>query len=79
MPKIDFFLLLIYMKRFNFYKPGIRYGQIAALSAVLLAFVSCAGVFSDDSKENAKESIKVMNWNLQTFFDANFDGNEYAE
>ena len=26
-----------------------------------------------------KESLKIVNWNLQTFFDAKFDGNEYDE
>ena len=41
---------------------------------------SCAGVVScsNDNKASA-ESFTVMNWNLETFFDATFDGNEYSE
>ncbi|WP_296324384.1 endonuclease/exonuclease/phosphatase family protein [Treponema sp. UBA3813] len=49
--------------------------QILALSFVFL-FFSCG----TSQKENSgKESLKVVNWNLQTFFDASFDGNEYSE
>ncbi|MBR4449646.1 MAG: endonuclease/exonuclease/phosphatase family protein [Treponema sp.] len=47
----------------------------------LLLLSSCAcvapgkgsGFFTDT------QSIKVLDWNLETFFDANFDGDEYAE
>ena len=51
----------------------------------LILFVSvslmvCACDFHDSSKENTKlHSVKILNWNLQTFFDAQFDGNEYNE
>lgn len=33
-----------------------------------------------EGKKNAGvNSVKVLNWNLQTFFDGNFNGNEYSE
>ncbi len=35
---------------------------------------SCSLPFSAETKR-----IKLMNWNLETFFDAQFDGNEYTE
>ena len=51
----------------------------------LILFVSvslmvCACDFHDSSKENTKlHSVKILNWNLQTFFDAADSGNEYEE
>ena len=41
---------------------------------------SCAGVVSCSNENKARsESFTVLNWNLETFFDASFDGNEYSE
>lgn len=43
-------------------------------------FMSCTGVASCSNDNKAQsEMITVLNWNLETFFDANFDGNEYSE
>ncbi len=49
--------------------------------AVLLGILSsCAGVLSCSNESKAgKESFTILNWNLETFFDATFDGNEYTE
>ncbi len=33
----------------------------------------------ENQEEESLERLKVMNWNLQTFFDGTFDGNEYSE
>lgn len=49
---------------------------------VTLCFFACEVLFSSCSlfsSPNKKEKLKVMNWNLQTFFDGEFDGNEYKE
>lgn len=49
---------------------------------LILIFCSCGQMIScksDDSESEKKVSVKIMNWNLQTFFDASFDGNEYSE
>lgn len=49
------------------------------LVSALMIFVSCSQASLERQKEEDYESLKVMNWNLQTFFDATFDGNEYTE
>lgn len=67
------------MKRINFNLPVLRLGRAVAIFTVLADLLSCNTNFSDFAKETEKQSLKVMNWNLQTFFDSNFDGNEYAE
>ncbi len=49
------------------------FASLFCLSALILASacsVSCSGEVSE---------ISVMNWNLETFFDGEFDGNEYSE
>ena len=49
-------------------------------SALLGVMSSCAGVVSCSNDNKAQsETITVLNWNLETFFDATFDGNEYSE
>ncbi len=48
---------------------------------MMLGLFSC-NTNSCETSQNSKsekQSIRVMNWNLQTFFDAQFDGNEYTE
>lgn len=67
------------MKRINFKLPVFRLGRAVTIFTALVGLLSCCTNFSDFSKESEQQSLKVMNWNLQTFFDANFDGNEYAE
>ncbi len=43
-------------------------------------FCSCGQIISYKTENsNNKTSVKILNWNLQTFFDAVFDGNEYSE
>lgn len=61
--------------------PFFRLGRLGVMLSVLVAFSSCAPGFSGkpESTSARTQSLKVMNWNLQTFFDARFDGNEYAE
>ena len=51
------------------------------ISAALLGMMSsCTGVVSCSNDNKAQsETITVLNWNLETFFDASFDGNEYTE
>lgn len=49
---------------------------------LILIFCSCCQTISCKSNSDKKEktvSVKILNWNLQTFFDANFDGNEYPD
>jgi len=50
------------------------------ISAVLIAglLISC-GAATSSCASDGRKSITVMNWNLQTFFDAENDGNEYSE
>lgn len=47
----------------------------AVLQIPLVLFFSCANV----NELAKKDSIKITNWNLQTFFDGNNDGIEYSE
>lgn len=51
--------------------------MIGAVSNIL--FFACSSRGSDSSSQNAKDCLKVMTWNLQTFFDGVFDGNEYDQ
>lgn len=49
---------------------------------LILFFCSCGQMISCKSNPDKKEksvNVKILNWNLQTFFDANFDGNEYSD
>ena len=66
------------MKRNEMKKPLSGHGRLVKFLTVSLAlsFFSCG--FSKDGSQK-KESLKIVNWNLQTFFDAKFDGNEYDE
>ena len=47
---------------------------LMAASVCLAVVSSCAA----GKPRGAEASLTVMNWNLQTFFDATFDGNEYS-
>ena len=67
------------MKRNIFKKPFFRAGQLGGIFSALIVCLSCGTNFSDINKEENVQKVKVMNWNLQTFFDSNFDGNEYTE
>lgn len=45
-----------------------------------LIFVSCSNQNQNNISSKEKlNSLKILNWNLQTFFDANTDGTEYYE
>lgn len=48
---------------------------ILSLQIPLLLLISCANI----QQFEAKDSISVTNWNVQTFFDGNNDGIEYSE
>ena len=65
------------MKTKDFRKPFIRSGLSVIFMASFFIFISCGLYDSPDDEKTQK--IKVMNWNLQTFFDAEFDGNEYTD
>lgn len=67
------------MKRMIFKLPYLRFGRAVLVLTVLAGLMSCGTSFSDTTKDSETECLKLMNWNLQTFFDSNFDGNEYTE
>lgn len=56
-----------------------RLGQLGIIFSVLGWLSSCGMICGEDNNEENNEQIKVMSWNLQTFFDSIFDGNEYSE
>lgn len=53
--------------------------KLMILISVFTGTASCACPLQDDRETSSVERLKIMNWNLQTFFDSNFDGNEYSE
>lgn len=67
------------MKKRIFKMPLLRLGQLGIILPVFACFVSCGTNFAENQNEDKKCHVKVMSWNLQTFFDSNFDGNEYSE
>lgn len=62
------------MKKSKFY-------PLVFLTVFLFLSASCNNSCSVQSigNESAAASVKVLSWNLQTFFDSNFDGIEYSE
>lgn len=72
------------MRKIIFNMPFLRTGRLALLP-VLFVLASCTVSFTASDAKNSSEwesfsaTIKVMNWNLQTFFDGIFDGNEYSD
>lgn len=66
------------MNRKELKQPFVRHGRLAKIFAVSVAFTLFSCGFSNGENQK-KERLKVVNWNLQTFFDATFDGNEYSE
>ena len=68
------------MKKIKFRPQYKVHGQLMLLVSALMIFVSCSQKPEGKAQEDEwSQSIKMMNWNLQTFFDATFDGNEYSE
>ena len=60
----------------------IKNSFLTCCFAVLCFFVFCSCSQSCSLAEKNKSgqvSVKVLNWNLETFFDGNFNGGEYAE
>lgn len=53
------------------------FSRIGAVFFTVL-LISC-GAATSSCATGSKREFSVLNWNLQTFFDAEFDGNEYAE
>ena len=47
-------------------------------AAKALSLAACAALFSCKNFSGDKVSLKIVNWNAQTFFDANKDGIEYS-
>lgn len=55
-------------------------GSFFVVCALVGVFSSCSAVVSCTNTPSASsQSLTVMNWNLETFFDASFDGTEYTE
>lgn len=52
-------------------------GSLIMACACAVALSACAAEHSHGTVAH-EASLTVMNWNLQTFFDATFDGNEYS-
>ncbi|QSI01519.1 endonuclease/exonuclease/phosphatase family protein [Treponema ruminis] len=67
------------MKRMNFMMPFLRPGRACLAMLALVCLLSCSSSFSDSAKDSDRKSLRIMNWNLQTFFDSTFDGNEYTD
>lgn len=57
------------MKRFSMY----------FLPLFFLCQLSMACSFAQQKDSFGTRSVKILDWNLQTFFDGSFDGNEYSE
>ena len=66
------------MEQKNTNRPRAALGRLAGITAVCAALIlfSCA---APEKQGQRTRSLKIVSWNLQTFFDANFDGNEYSE
>lgn len=56
------------MRKINFNK---QFKFYAVLWILFLPFFACC--------DSGKSEVKIANWNVQTFFDANNDGTEYSE
>lgn len=67
------------MRNIIFKKPLFRQVRQGIFILSLFVFFSCANCSSEISENDCSESLKIMCWNLQTFFDAEFEGNEYKE
>lgn len=67
------------MEKITEKKPVIRHGRLATFALAVMVFVSCAAGAPAETGGAKRQKLKVMNWNLQTFFDASFDGSEYSE
>lgn len=53
---------------------------VAAVFFLLLPLCSCNQSCSlENSGKTPVSSLSVLNWNVETFFDANFDGTEYSD
>lgn len=55
-----------------------QYKMFRILAQMLIA-VHILNSAACSEHARSSRSITILNWNLQTFFDAEFDGNEYAE
>ncbi|WP_147613055.1 endonuclease/exonuclease/phosphatase family protein [Treponema pectinovorum] len=62
----------VYLFAFLF---AVEFSSVA--SCKILKFQQVREIFKSP-KEN-KATLKILNWNVETFFDANFDGNEYSQ
>lgn len=50
------------------------------LIAITLIFISCScSNLQNDNREFYNSNVTICSWNIQTFFDAVMDGNEYSE
>ena len=67
------------MKRIILKRHVFKHLWLKVLLSSLLFLSSCAEDFGEKDSPPFSQRIKIMNWNLQTFFDPIFDGNEYTE
>lgn len=64
------------MKKFNLYAAQ----KSAKITVLILLVCSLGQMVSCTAKESKKQAyVKIMSWNLQTFFDGNLDGTEYSQ
>ena len=77
MPKSEKFFKYIGMNKIKINKTLLCLAGLGIILSVSFCFLSCESNFQG-GEENSVQ-LKVMNWNLQTFFDSTFDGNEYSE
>lgn len=69
----NFYFRSIFMTNKCFYRFILEFGLIILLS---LCFFNCAFSFSSNQMEN---ELRIISWNLQTFFDPITEGTEYEE
>ncbi len=62
----------------NFYKKKSVSPLYAGLALAAAALLSAPILFSCSAMKTERHSLKIVNWNAQTFFDGNNDGVEYS-
>ena len=67
------------MKHISIFTRRLRNDFLTFFFTATLAFTQISCALSEPEESPKFQNLKVANWNLQTFFDAVFDGNEYTE
>ena len=55
------------------------FGFAFFVSGFLFCSCSQSCLLAEKNQSKKLNSVKILNWNLQTFFDGNFSGTEYSE